>query len=615
MTFFFPWAFAFLGLAPVIVLLYLLKVRRRPVTVSTLIFWRELIEQNQRRALFQRLRNLLSLLLHLLIFLLILLALARPELRRYLFTGASTVLLVDGRARMQAKEDDRSRFEIARDLATRYARHASVLNETAIILARNNPEVVAPFSGDEAFLRNSLDRLQVTDAAGDLEPSLALARDLLRSRKGRSRIILFTCDPPADLPDDVKVIPVGSPQDNVAITRFAARALPASPRTQEILLEISNFSRRKAEGNVEITLDGNLIDVRPYAIAPGQTSQIIFPIAPEMAGTGRGFLKASLDRPDALAVDNTAYVALPAPQPTRVLLVTAGDWFLEKLLESDDLVTFELLKPEEFRPEMAGAFDVVIADKVAPTDLEKGNYLFLGASPFPAPKEVLDQPIVTDLDAQSPILRLVNLENVVFLRSRPVPPPAETGGWRFQTPIRSVDQPLVLTGTRPAPDGREQRIAVFGFDTGDSDLPLRVAFPLLMSNTIQWLAGEVERGPRSALAGDLLTLAENERIVPEPEAGKTPRPEPLRTDTFVPFKNGFYEIRRPDRTTWLAVNTFSQSESNLLTTPAPPSDRTPFLNETSLVPVTAWPVWFYLALAALFLFTLEWFLYHRRKTE
>ena len=67
MTFLTPWAAWFLAGIPVIVLLYLLKLKRRPVAVSTLMFWQRVMQESRRRALFQRLRNLFSLLLHLLI--------------------------------------------------------------------------------------------------------------------------------------------------------------------------------------------------------------------------------------------------------------------------------------------------------------------------------------------------------------------------------------------------------------------------------------------------------------------------------------------------------------------------------------------------------------------
>src|SRR6187455_3739687 len=102
MSFLAPWATWFLAGVPVIVLLYLLKLKRRPIMVSTLLFWERVMQENRRRALFQKLRHLLSLLLHLLIFLLIVAALSKPMFRDNTHEAASTVLLIDTRARMQA---------------------------------------------------------------------------------------------------------------------------------------------------------------------------------------------------------------------------------------------------------------------------------------------------------------------------------------------------------------------------------------------------------------------------------------------------------------------------------------------------------------------------------
>src|SRR5262245_15213657 len=106
MTFLQPWAVWFLAGLPIIVALYLLRLKRRGVTVSTHLFWQRVLQESSRRAFFHRLRHVLSLLLHLLIFLLIVAALARPMFRGTSHDAASTVLLIDTRARMQAVEPD-----------------------------------------------------------------------------------------------------------------------------------------------------------------------------------------------------------------------------------------------------------------------------------------------------------------------------------------------------------------------------------------------------------------------------------------------------------------------------------------------------------------------------
>ena len=157
MTFLNAWAAGFAGIAPVIVLLYLLKLKRRPMPVSTLLFWQRLLQENRRRAFFQKLRQLFSLLLHLLIFALLLGALAHPTLDRQITEGASTVLVVDTRARMQATEPDgQTRFAKAKAEAMNIVRQASALRQMAMITVDASARVVTPFTDDEKALRENL---------------------------------------------------------------------------------------------------------------------------------------------------------------------------------------------------------------------------------------------------------------------------------------------------------------------------------------------------------------------------------------------------------------------------------------------------------------------------
>src|SRR3954470_15221559 len=241
MIFLHPWAFGFGAIAPVIVALYLLKVRRRPVSVSTLMFWQRVLQENQRRAFFQKLRQWLSLLLHLLIFALILLALARPSFDRAVHEGSSTALILDTRARMQALEPDgETRMVKARRAALSYARQAGPMRQFALL----DPGVRLGFSGDEKLLRETIQTADATDAGGDLTGAIRLAEDLLASRAGEKHIVLFSDRPDATTnpATHVEVIPPGTARDNVAILRFAARPLPASPETFEILAQVANFS-------------------------------------------------------------------------------------------------------------------------------------------------------------------------------------------------------------------------------------------------------------------------------------------------------------------------------------------------------------------------------------
>ncbi len=531
MMFLAPWAFAFLGLVPVIVVLYLMRVRRRSAVVSTLMFWEGVVEERRRRALFHRLRQWWSLLLHLLILTLILLALARPEWSR-LAGGGSTVLIVDARARMRAGE----RFQSAVEKASVWARRAGPGNEVALLRMGAEPEVIAPFSDDERELQEALEMSAPGKTGGDLARAVKLADEMLAARRGEGRIVVLTAGVD-ELPETraaLERVAVDGPRENVAITRLAARPPFNSPQTTEVLLEVWNYGAQAARGNVEVALDGGLVEVRPFALEAGGRMRGTLALA------RGGELTARLDTTDALALDDSAAVTLPGGEPVRVLLVSAGNWFLERLLRANDRVKFDLLAPDVFKPELAGGFDVVILDGVPPEGLGAGNYLYMGRTPFDS-GGVLERPPVTDVDAESPLLALANLRAVTFVRSAEMRAPEGA-----RVPLASDGKPLIVATASGA-----HRVVAFGFGVGESDLPLRVAWPLLMANTIDWLAG-----PRPAVAAaELPGEAESD----------------LRGGDRADARNGSY--------------------------------------------ATAWPLWLWLALIAWALLIWEWWLFHRRRTE
>ena len=622
MSFLFPLGWIFAALVPVIIALYLRRVRRKHVVVPTLLFWQRALGEQSRRAFLGRLRQLLSLLLQLLIFTLILLALVRPEPAGFSRHGHSTVIILDSRARMQAMEPDgKTRFAKAVALAKQTAANAREGASVAVLSAHAQPEVVAPFSTDPAQLLRHLDALQPTDDSGDLKEAVALARELLAARPGNHRLLVFTDG--RELPDfqtadaqdasviPVEIVPVGTPRNNVAITRFAARPQLASPQTSDLLLSLANYGNETAEGTVEITADGALLDVKPFRLAPGEQRTEVFPaidggkksMFPEAPARLQARLELKSD--DALPLDNVAYATRPAVKPLHVLLVSKGNWFLEKVLPANPAVRFEMLEPGAFSPAMAGSFDVVIFDGEGPdlATLTTGNALYIKQSPL-GTSGTLKEPLVTDSDPANPLLRFVEWQNVTLLRASELPPPS-LEGWRFEVPLRSFEHPLIITGEQGS-----RRIAIFAFDIAESDLPLRVAFPLLISNTLQWLASGGQPAPLSDL--------EAGQGIPLP-AGATVRPAEsdtaVATRFFQPHRNGFYQIRTGETEQPVAVNTFSPQEADLRTGLA--EQGTSLLGNTNRLwaGAASRPLWQWLALTALLLIGVEWGLYHRRHTE
>ena len=607
MTWLQPWAAGFLAVLPVIVLLYLLKVRRRPMNVSTLMFWRQVVQENRRRALFQRLRHVLSMLLHLLIAALIVGALARPTLDLLARDGSAVVVVLDRRARMNAREaDGETRFTKAVREALALVADASVSRQFCLLTVGPEPETLVPFTGSERLLRATLTGLTSTDAGGNLADALDHAEQLLATRQGHRQIVLLT-DRPSDPAlaarhPQLLTRAVGSSAGNRAILRFAARPLPASPSTSEILLEIANFSDATLSTELELRYDDRLIDVKPLELTAGGRRTMIFPSVPRPSRHAKGELTARLASDDALPGDNLARLWLPPPTTVRGLLVSRGNIFIEKALAADPTISYEIVTPESWTQDLTGRFDVSVFDAFVPPTPIGGCAFYLQRSPFDRADPPLDSPPISEVDPAHPTTRGLDFSQTTLRRSQAMAVPSGDE-WRYQTPLRSLEEVLLLVGEKTqAPN---QRVAALGIDLSTTDLPLRIAFPLLITNTIHWLAGVSLEAPQAATAGELIALPAGARIVGAPEA----------VHSYRPMLNGFYSLERAGRTERLAVNTFDEAESDLRFTSPTQGAASGVRTSGFYRALPVWPLWRYLAFAALALFTLEWSLFHRRRTE
>src|SRR3982750_567333 len=91
-------------LAIPIVLLYMLRLRRREVVVSSTFLWQQIVRDNEANTPWQRLRRNLLLFLQLIILALLVLALARPFITVPAVTTGQIELLLDASASMKASD-------------------------------------------------------------------------------------------------------------------------------------------------------------------------------------------------------------------------------------------------------------------------------------------------------------------------------------------------------------------------------------------------------------------------------------------------------------------------------------------------------------------------------
>src|SRR5688500_9864065 len=162
MQFLTPAAFVLASLAIPIILLYMLKLRRKQVQVSSTLLWVQLLRDQQANAPWQKLKRNLLLILQLLILGALVLALARPALQVPAIASGSVIVLLDASASMNATDAVPSRFEEARRSIHELINGLSGTSAMTLILVGATPQTLISSESDKSSLANALDKASVT---------------------------------------------------------------------------------------------------------------------------------------------------------------------------------------------------------------------------------------------------------------------------------------------------------------------------------------------------------------------------------------------------------------------------------------------------------------------
>src|SRR6266851_1116650 len=178
MNFLAPLALALGITLPIVVVFYLLKVRRHDEEVSSTFLWNDLIRDLAAHEPLQRLKWNLLLLLQLLALGLITFAAARPFPAQIGQKPVQAILLVDASASMQAKDVQPSRFAKAVEAARGTLSNLPDNSLATAILVAAHPQVLVSATADRQQVERALASAQPSGAAADMREALLLARSL-----------------------------------------------------------------------------------------------------------------------------------------------------------------------------------------------------------------------------------------------------------------------------------------------------------------------------------------------------------------------------------------------------------------------------------------------------
>lgn len=488
---------ALLGLLfiPAVIAMYLLKLRRDERVVPSTLLWTALISDVEANAPWQRLRRSLLLLLQLLLVVILAFLAARPFLERPAGLARDIVLVLDTSASMAATDVVPSRLEAAKAASLDALRDLPAGGKVSIVTADRAARIVVNETADMGRVRQALDGIEPTSASGDLGDALELAGKLA-ARSGDAQILVATdgalaTAPTASVGAPIKVLSVGRSRKNQAIVALAVRTAPSAV-TRSVFVSIANLDLEPAQRRLELWGDGGLREVRDIFLDPQARADVVIDdIAREIETLELRLVGSDptvATAPDDLATDDRAWAVVPPDRTRLILLVGEGDPYLETAIGYLPNVELYGVSLDEYGPATerkdGRAWDLVIFEGPLPDELPRSPILAIAPTDDSALGEVtgtLEDPGIGSLSPDEPVLRYVDLSTThIAEASRLVLPE-----WARSVIPGPRGSPLLYAGLRAG-----LPTAVLAFEPRQSDLPLQVAFPILLAN----LTGELMGG-------------------------------------------------------------------------------------------------------------------------
>ena len=600
-------AAAFLALTlPVIVALYFLRIRRPTRIVPALNLWPDQIRDRQANVPWQRLRFSWLLLLQLLAAAALVAAAAQPALSAGTSLARHSIVLLDVSASMQARDIQPSRLDEAKQEVGGIIDLLGPQDRMTLIAVGSSPRVLASAVGDRQSLHRAVSDVGASNGAADLSAALALAAGLVRPGDD-ARAYLFSdgivgpvrTDSASSLPFPIEYHPVGVSGENVGLTSLVVRT---GAQSRAAFLHLQNFGQQTRSFSLEWRADSHLVDVRRLTLAGSQAQDLVLPVPADAT-----LVAAHIDSGDVFSLDDTATAVARTPRAFRVLLVTPGNVFLEQAISLRPDVQLDVVAPAAYKS--AAPYAMSIFDRYAPPTLPNAPFIAIdppAGSPL-AGGAAIGIGRVRASDAGDPLLTNVDLQDVHVARSQ------DLQSSKFgRALITSSQTPLMLVRDEPF------RQALFGFDLHESDLPLRIAFPILMQNLSEWIL------PPSVPTH---SFHPDEPVTIVPETGATSvtvlRPDGNRRSLAVGSvatfgdtgQMGLYTVEQVVSgqltRSWFTVNLFSEPISQLK-----PIDRLTLPPQRSTASVQTLhrgllEIWPWIALAALGIVVIEWLAFHR----
>jgi hypothetical protein len=574
---------------PLLLIPYLVRRKPRRLVFSSLLLFIEGGAQASPRP-FGRVHLPPIFFLQLLLLALLVLALSEPV---FSVRPTNVALVLDNSASMQALEDGKARFALAKERLGAVVGDLSPAGQVDLYLttprlAKINRATLTP--NQAAGAANGLAAYDIGDAPMDYDQVL---RQLAREQK-YDRVYLFTDHPATGgQTATTRIISVGQPQANLAVTGFDVHRASLINARMQASVAVANYSAKDEKIRITLKAEGATLASRDIAVSAEKTATAAFEGFAEKPG-----YEVEIDTRDALALDNRRFAVAPGSRNLRILAVTPRPQAAASL-KSIQGVNVDVIAPNEYGKADRTSYGLEIFHYSAPAQLPDKPALFI-LPPESSPLVDLGAPVpntqISGWREPHALTRYVN-----FTLFRPTYARALRPQAAGQVILESSNGALAF-----AVEQRGTRYLTLGFDPlpylGRENLPMSI-FTL---NFLDWFFESSARSqatgepiPLSSIAtGDSLTTPTGERFNLKAGQGYF----------AATFHQGIYRRTRGGGGEIFARNLDDLGESDLRAPTAVELRGQTANGGSASVLFSFWP---YLLVAVLLLFMLEWFIFPR----
>lgn len=476
-------AWFFLLLAPLI-LFYFLKLKRPRLQISSLVLWRQVINDQRVNSPFQRFKRNLLLLLQILLLSLLVLAAMQPFIRSAPQRAEYLPVLIDCSASMGAldKPGGISRLDEAKARVRELIDKLLPDQRLSLIAFHLTARRLTDFTDNKRLLHQALDKLTVSQVGSRLEDALRMTQALARTEQQIGTVLMLTdgnipAEVEFELPFEVnfQLIPPGG--QNIGITGVNARR--AGARSWDVFTRLESSLAGQTSARVELLQDGKSAGEESVLLEPGKSQRLVFrveasaPTSIEVRLHPEGF--------DSLNTDNVVFIDLPEARPLSVYASPELSTYRHALKGLEGITLF----PDENGAGSAPEYDLVISESEESTAQDAPVACYIGVVPADLQKLVHIEDgtaSIVDWHRSSELLEHVQLSGIQTTDDPHSAAGVQDAAYEqlgYEILAFGRAGPLILrkrTGARLA--------YYFLFHTDRSTFPYRVGFPILVANLV-----------------------------------------------------------------------------------------------------------------------------------